>query len=51
MKTSSHNKLKNLTINLKSNIFGQDHAIDLIMDILKINSVNYNNNLEKIVNN
>ena len=39
MKTSSHNKLKNITINLKSNIFGQDHAIDLIIDILKINSV------------
>ena len=43
MKTSSHNKLKNITINLKSNIFGQDHAIDLIIDILKINSVGLGN--------
>ena len=43
MKTSSHNKLKNITINLKSSIFGQDHAIDLIIDILKINSVGLGN--------
>lgn len=37
MKEKSHNSLKNLNINLKSKIYDQDHAINKITDILKIN--------------
>ena len=37
MKQKSHNSLKNLNVNLKSKIYGQDHAINKITDILKIN--------------
>lgn len=39
MKTKSYNSFKNLNINLRSKIFGQDHAIDKITDTLKINSL------------
>lgn len=37
MKSKLHNKLNILNKNLKSNIFGQNHVIDKITDILKIN--------------
>lgn len=39
MKLKSHNKLINLNQNLKSKIFGQDHVINKITNILKVNSI------------
>jgi ATP-dependent Clp protease ATP-binding subunit ClpA len=37
LKYSFSSNIKNLSSKLKSNIFGQDHVIDEVIDILKIN--------------